>query len=53
MVLQLLNDNHLYAKMKKCVFGVDQVEYLGHVINASRVSTSLEKIVTIKEWQTQ
>lgn len=36
--LQLLRQNHLYAKMSKCVFGKDEVEYLRHLVSAKGVS---------------
>ena len=32
-VLKLLRSNTLYAKMSKCYFGVQQIEYLGHYIS--------------------
>lgn len=49
VVLQLSKENQLYAKRSKCVFGVNQVEYLGHVINANGVSTSPEKITAVED----
>jgi hypothetical protein len=30
-VLQLLKDNHLYAKLSKCTFFASSIEYLGHI----------------------
>ena len=32
MVLQLLEEKQLYAKRSKCFFGVQEVEYLGHIV---------------------
>jgi hypothetical protein len=32
-VLSLLEKNHFYAKLSKCFFGKEEVEYLGHVIS--------------------
>lgn len=50
MVLQLLRQNQLYAKMSKCAFGLKQREYLGHVISDKGVSTDPEEVKTMKEW---
>lgn len=32
LILQRLKDNDLHLKLSKCVFGVDEVDYLGHVV---------------------
>jgi hypothetical protein len=32
-VLSLLEENQFYAKMSKCTFDKDEVEYLGHIIS--------------------
>lgn len=52
IVLALLREHTLFAKLSKCAFAVPQVEYLGHVISASGVSTDPAKIQAIAEWQT-
>lgn len=36
-VLRLLEEHQLYANRKKCQFGSEKVEYLGHVISAQGV----------------
>eukprot|EP00253_Pinus_taeda_P020026 PITA_20026 len=33
-VLQLLEEKQLYAKRSKCFFGVQEVEYLGHIVSS-------------------
>lgn len=33
LVLQLLRQHHLFAKLSKCAFGQSQVEYLGYIIS--------------------
>ena len=38
IVLQLPKEHQLFAKMSKCVFAVQQVEYLGHIYNTRRWS---------------
>jgi hypothetical protein len=52
IVLQILRDNQLKAKLPKCTFGQDQVEYPGHIISARGVATDPAKIKDIIEWTT-
>jgi hypothetical protein len=33
MVLQRLREHQLYAKLNKCEFWIDEVLFLGHIIN--------------------
>ena len=33
LVLQVLSENHLYAKLSKCPFYHKQIQYLGHIIS--------------------
>ncbi|GJU39438.1 reverse transcriptase [Tanacetum coccineum] len=49
-VLQLMRVHALFAKQRKCVFAVNQVEYLGHVISAKGVATDSSKIEAMKSW---
>ena len=32
-VLQLIKEKELYAKPSKCSFGINEVEYLGHIVS--------------------
>ncbi|GJR44131.1 putative nucleotidyltransferase, ribonuclease H [Tanacetum coccineum] len=50
VVLQLMRMHALFAKQSKCVFVVNQVEYLGHVIYAKGVATDPSKIEAMKSW---
>nr|ADB85398.1 putative retrotransposon protein [Phyllostachys edulis] len=50
IVLGLLRQHQLFAKLNKCVFAVSQVTYLGHVISGDGVATDPDKISTIVEW---
>nr|KYP53342.1 Retrovirus-related Pol polyprotein from transposon 17.6 [Cajanus cajan] len=49
-ILQLLSENHYQAKLSKCVFGVQFVAYLGHIITGIGVLPDLEKIKVIQDW---
>ena len=50
-VLQLLEEKQLYAKRSKCFFGVQEVEYLGHIVSHEGVKVHPRKIKAIKEWK--
>jgi hypothetical protein len=49
-VLSILRANSWTAKMSKCTFATDQVEYLGHIINAEWVATDAAKLAAIQSW---
>ena len=50
-VLQLLEEKQLYTKRSKCFFGVQEVEYLGHIVSHEGVKVDPSKIKSIKEWK--
>ena len=50
-VLKLLQEKQLYAKKSKCFFGVQEVEYLGHIVSHEGVKVDPKKINAIKEWK--
>ena len=49
-VLEKLLENGLYAKLKKCEFDKDKVEFLGYVLSGEGIATDPKKISSIKEW---
>jgi hypothetical protein len=51
-ILQLLRANQLFAKMSKCEFSKDKIEYLGHIISADGVATDPVKIQAMSNWPT-
>ncbi|KAJ1700090.1 hypothetical protein LUZ63_008602 [Rhynchospora breviuscula] len=50
IALQILQDNHLFAKLSKCDIGTNQVEYLGHLISQEGVATDPSKIEAMVNW---
>jgi hypothetical protein len=50
-VLQLLEAQQLYVKPSKCFFGIQEVEYLGHIVCHEGVKADPNKIKAIKEWR--
>jgi hypothetical protein len=48
-VFQLLQHHQLYVKLKKCSFAKQELNYLGHVISPSGVSTDPKKIKIIAD----
>ena len=48
-VLKLLEEKQLYEKISKCFFGVQEMEYLGHIVSHEGVKVDPNKIKSIKE----
>lgn len=51
-VLQILRENHSYAKFSKCEFWLEKVAFLGHIISKEGVSIDPSKIQAVSEWST-
>ena len=49
--LEILRNNKLYAKVTKCSFFQQEVDYLGHVVGINGVKPDPAKIKAIKEWK--
>nr|GEY41528.1 putative reverse transcriptase domain-containing protein [Tanacetum cinerariifolium] len=47
-ILKLLKDEKLYAKLSKCYFWLNSVQFLGHVIDSSGIHVDPAKIEAIK-----
>jgi hypothetical protein len=50
MVLQVLREHQLYAKLSKCSFYQRQIHYLGHIISEEGIVVDPEKVEAIREW---
>ena len=42
----------MYAKLRKCDFYRDRIQYLGHIISEEGISVDLENIEAIMNWPT-
>ena len=42
----------MYAKLSKCDFYRDRIQYLGHIISEEGISVDPDKIEAIKNWPT-
>ena len=51
-VLQILLDNNLSLKLKKCVFEVEEVEYLGVIIAHGMMRMDPKKVEAVASWPT-
>jgi hypothetical protein len=49
-VFSILKENHLFVKRSKCSFAQTSLEYLGHIVSASGVSTDPAKITAVQNW---
>ncbi|XP_058757457.1 uncharacterized protein LOC131630720 [Vicia villosa] len=52
VVFDLLQSHTFVVKLPKCVFAVNQVHYLGHVISVGGVALDPEKVQAMLDWPT-
>jgi len=48
---EVLRFNQLYIKESKCAFTQEQVEYLGHIISKTGMSTDPSKVAAMLDWR--
>jgi hypothetical protein len=51
MVLHRLREHQLYAKLSKCEFWIDEVLFLGHIINKDVLAVDPKKVADILNWK--
>ena len=51
IVLTILKEKQLYAKLSKCEFWLDQVAFLGHIISGQGISVDPAKVEAVLKWQ--
>jgi len=51
LVLSILREKQLYAKLSKCEFWMDEVQFLGHVISAQGIAVDPTKVEAVVKWE--
>ncbi|GJV13253.1 putative reverse transcriptase domain-containing protein [Tanacetum coccineum] len=51
LVLELLKKERLFAKFSKCKFWLQEVYFLGHVVNSNGIHVDPSKIEAVKNWK--
>ena len=51
MVLNILKEKQLYAKLSKCEFWLTEVKFLGHVISRDGVAIDPSKVEAVLNWK--
>ena len=51
IVLSVLREKHLFAKLSKCEFWMSEVRFLGHVISQGGVAVDPSKVEAVINWE--
>jgi len=51
VVLQVLKEKRLFAKLSKCEFWLREVSFLGHVISKGGIAMDPSKVDTVMQWE--
>jgi hypothetical protein len=51
MVMEVLREKKLFAKVEKCEFWIQKVSFLGHVVSKDGIAVDPKKIEAIAEWE--
>src|ERR1051325_1656347 len=51
IVLKLLKEKKLYAKLSKCEFWLSEVSFLGHVISKNGIVVDPTKVEAVSQWE--
>ncbi|XP_058746182.1 uncharacterized protein LOC131619056 [Vicia villosa] len=52
VVLQVLKEKKLYAKLSKCEFWLKEVSFLGHVISSGEIAVDPSNVDVVLQWKT-
>jgi hypothetical protein len=50
LVLQRFKEEGLKLRLKKCFFGLQEMEYLGYLVSDGKISVSTKKVVDVANW---
>ena len=50
IVLDTLRKHHFYAKLAKCSFAQDKIEFLGHFVSSEGLSMDPKKVQAVQDW---
>jgi hypothetical protein len=53
IVLQVLKEKKLYAKLSKCEFWLKEVSFLGHIISSSGIAIDPSKLMQYQDGRLQ
>src|ERR1051325_11734556 len=51
IVLSMLKEKKLYAKLSKCEFWLKEVSFLGHMISSGGISADTSKVKVVSRWE--
>ncbi|WP_248789471.1 reverse transcriptase family protein, partial [Escherichia coli] len=52
IILKILLEHQLYAKLSKCEFWIREVPFLEHIIDAQGLNENPENVKAVQEWET-
>jgi hypothetical protein len=50
LVLQRFKEEGLKLRLKKCFFGIQEMDYLGYTMSACKISVSTKKVEAVADW---
>jgi hypothetical protein len=50
-MMEKLREKKLFAKFKKCEFWLEEVSFLGHVVNKNGLAVDPTKVQAVVEWE--
>ena len=51
MALLTLREHQLYAKLEKCDFWLQEIQFLGHMVSKQGISMDLTKVKAMTKWE--